>query len=86
MRRLVYLGLTTSIALAGCARAPSVVVFGASFPDWLFCITAGVIATALVHLARAGGRRLACLDPVGVAYPILATLFSLLAWLIFFLR
>ena len=86
MKRHVTLGLVTGTLLTGCAHAPSLVVFGASFPDWLFCITGGVIATTVVHVLRSDRKRLAWLDPVGLSYPMLSALFSLLVWLIFFPR
>jgi len=86
MKRHITLGLVVGTLLTGCAQPPSIVVFGASFPDWLFCITGGVIATSVVHAVRAGGRRLAWLAPVGASYPILTALFALLTWLIFFPR
>jgi hypothetical protein len=82
----VSLALVICALSSGCAAAPSVVVLGASFPDWLFCITAGVIATALVHLVLARGRRLAWLAPPGVTYPALTAAFAGVAWLVFFRR
>ena len=85
MKRHLILVLMAGTLLAGCARAPSLVFFGASFPDWLFCIAGGVLATTVVHALR-GGKRLAWLDPVALTYPVLTTLCSLLVWLIFFVR
>ncbi len=34
-----------SLCVTGCSRSPSVNVLGAYFPDWLFCIAAGVLFT-----------------------------------------
>ncbi|WP_420995053.1 YtcA family lipoprotein [Cupriavidus sp. 30B13] len=78
--------------VAGCAHAPSVNVLGAYFPDWLFCIVAGVVLTVAVYrvLARlsgggagggAGGRGF---GPPAVVYPTLVVLLASIAWLIFF--
>jgi hypothetical protein len=69
---------------AGCASAPSVNVLGAYFPDWLFCIVAGVVLAVIVHriLARThyGDR----LGPAAAVYPTLVTFLALVVWLIFF--
>lgn len=73
-----------ALLTAGCAHAPSLNVLGAYFPDWLFCIVAGVALTIVVHLVRArvpGGQRF---GPPAVVYPALVTLFALIVWLIFF--
>jgi YtcA family len=85
--RSVCLVLALGAALPGCAAAPpSIVVLGASFPDWLFCITGGVVATAIVHLAMARARRLAWLAPPAVTYPALTATLAALAWVLFFRR
>lgn len=86
MGRHACFGIAMATLLAGCTRAPSLVVFGASFPDWLFCVSGGVIATVVVHLLRGDRKRLRWLDPVALSYPLLTALFSLLAWVMFFPR
>ena len=70
--------------VAGCAAPPSVPVVGAYFPDWLFCIAAGVAAAVVVRavLIRCGIEWQ--VGPPAVVYPTLAVLFSLLAWLVLF--
>ena len=76
--------LLACLALTGCAHAPSITVFGASFPDWLFCMVAGVIATSLVHAVMSKGNRLALLRPLPVSYLGLTTIFAVLVWLLVF--
>jgi hypothetical protein len=41
-----------AIVLAGCseARAPSIPLFGAYFPAWLACATAGILGAVLVRV------------------------------------
>ncbi|MGC4011309.1 MAG: YtcA family lipoprotein [Pseudomonas sp.] len=57
-------------------------VLGAYFPDWLFCITGGVLLSLLLHGLLA--RRAINLGPPVLTHPLLATLLSLIAWLLFF--
>lgn len=68
----------------GCAHSPSVNVLGAYFPDWLFCIVAGVVLTVAVHLVLARLPGSGRFGPSAVVYPTLVTLLALVAWLIFF--
>ncbi|CAN0627298.1 conserved membrane protein of unknown function [Burkholderia multivorans] len=73
-----------ALPLAGCALAPSLPVFGAAFPGWLFCLAGGIAATLVVHLmlARRGMREM--LAPLAVSYVAMSGLFAMAAWLIFF--
>ena len=80
-------GLATvaSSLLAGCTLAPSISVLGAYFPDWLFCIIAGVSLTVIIHVVQARENLLgAWFAPVAMTYPALTALLSLTVWLIFF--
>jgi len=70
--------------LAGCTFAPSIDVLGAYFPDWLFCIVAGVSLTVLIHVVWGKTKLGQWITPVALTYPVLTTLFSLAVWLIFF--
>jgi len=83
--RLASLLIAGSL-LGGCAYAPSIPLFGAAFPDWLFCIAGGVAGTVIVHLVlgRCGVR--ASLAPLALSYPALSALFAMSAWLVFFSR
>jgi YtcA family len=74
------------LLLGGCHASPSIAVLGAFFPDWQFCIAAAIVATAIVHVVLNRRHRLGLLDPLALSYPALTTLFSLLAWLLFFSR
>jgi hypothetical protein len=85
MRRRIGIGLL-GVLLAGCAKAPSINVLGAYFPDWMFCISAAIVlCLALNAAARARGWLVGVPGHLlAVAYAALATLFSLVGWLIFF--
>lgn len=70
--------------ISGCVNSPSIAVLGAYFPDWLFCIVAGVVLTVVIHLIL---RRLHADDltrPAAVVYPTLIAFLSLAAWLMLF--
>ncbi|AMM18729.1 hypothetical protein AX768_31320 (plasmid) [Burkholderia sp. PAMC 28687] len=70
--------------LTGCTRSPSINVLGAYFPDWMFCIAAGVLLTIAFHVLALRGDRARWLWPQALVYPALVTLVSLIVWLIFF--
>jgi hypothetical protein len=75
--------LATSL-VSGCANAPSINVLGAYFPDWLFCIVAGVVLAVVLYqvLKRLQADRL--LGPPAVVYPALVAFLSLVVWLMLF--
>src|SRR5471032_1916248 len=77
-------GTLACLALAGCKQPPSISVVGAYFPDWLFCAIAGVLLTFLVRTVLLRTQRTAWLRPWVLSYPLLALVFSLLSWLVFF--
>ena len=72
------------VALAACTAAPSIAVFGAGFPSWLFCILIGVTVAVAVHVLAGRAGFAATLSPVAVTYPLIASLAAMLAWLLFF--
>ncbi|RQR52650.1 hypothetical protein DIE18_31475 [Burkholderia sp. Bp9125] len=76
----------SGVLLGGCTLAPSIPLFGAAFPDWLFCIGAGVAGTILVHLALSRRGADMALAPVAISYPALSALLAMAAWLVFFSR
>jgi NADH:ubiquinone oxidoreductase subunit 6 (subunit J) len=82
MKNFVY--SVVGLLLSGCAFAPSVNVFGAAFPDWLFCIVGAILATIVVHVVLSKRHSIAWLHPLSLSYPSLTTLFALLFWLGFF--
>lgn len=78
------LAVAAGLLLNGCTFAPSINVLGAYFPDWMFCIIAGVILTAIINVIQSKMKLERWLKPVALTYPVLTTLFSLAVWLIFF--
>jgi hypothetical protein len=75
-----------SLPLGGCSGAPSIWVFGAFFPDWLFCIAAGVVGTLIVHRVASKRHQVGVLNPLALSYPMLTTLLAVLTRLLFFPR
>lgn len=84
IRRGLLIVLAACPGCAGCSVSPSLPVFGASFPDWLFCIAGGVIATIIVHLLLKPRNRVVHLKPLALSYPGLTAIFSVAIWLIVF--
>lgn len=82
--RRSLLAMLAALALSGCRMAPSIVLFGAAFPDWLFCMAGGVIATIVVHLVLSAKKRVALLEPLPLSYPGLTAIFAVLIWLLVF--
>jgi YtcA family len=76
------LGMTGSLLLPSCSRAPSFDILGSFFPAWLVCLA---IAILLTFLARWVLLRLhiAVVVPI-LVYPSLTFLFAFALWLIFF--
>lgn len=64
--------------------APSIVVFGASFPDWLFCLCGGVAGMVAIHLLLRTPEKRAWLAPQLLTYPALTALIAMLIWLLVF--
>lgn len=81
---LNFISLAASLFLEGCAPAPSVAVFGAGFPDWLFCIVGGIAATSIVHVVLGKVGKRGILVPLAISYPALSALFAMAFWLLFF--
>ena len=73
-----------TVLVSGCAASPSISVLGAYFPDWLFCLVAGVALTVVVHLIVKRMRAELVLWPAAVVYPTLVTFLSLAVWLMLF--
>jgi hypothetical protein len=70
--------------MSGCAGSPSINVLGAYFPDWLFCIVAGVVLTVVVHLLVKCLQAGHLMGPSAVVYPTLVIFISLVVWLMLF--
>ena len=77
-------GIAPALLLSGCATAPSIAIFGAGFPAWLFCILTGVVTSVVAHLITGKLGVRSWLAPLGVSYPAIAALVAMLAWLIVF--
>lgn len=69
--------------LSACSVSPSLPVFGASFPDWLFCLAGGVIATWCLHLFLVKKKK-AWFAPHIIGYPLFTALVAMVAWLLIF--
>lgn len=78
------LAVAAGLLLNGCTFAPSINVLGAYFPDWLFCIVAGVSLTVIVNVIQDKLNLGRWLKPTALSYPALTTIFSIATWLIFF--
>jgi YtcA family len=70
-------------AISGCARAPSVDVFGSYFPAWLVSLAASVVLSFLVRWLLLRYRLEGDVGPLQLFYPCLILLFTCLIWLIF---
>jgi hypothetical protein len=70
--------------VSGCANAPSLNVLGAYFPDWLFCIVAGVVLTVVIYRVLKRLQTDLLLGPSAVVYPALVAFLSLAVWLMLF--
>ncbi|MCL6723084.1 MULTISPECIES: YtcA family lipoprotein [Enterobacter] len=82
--RLILLVVLAS-QISGCsARSPSVNIFGAYFPDWLFCISGGCLASAAIYMILTKLGEHMWLTPFILTYPLLIVLFSTGFWILFF--
>lgn len=85
---LPLLGLLSAgfptIVLSGCAMPPSISILGSYFPDWLFCILAGLLLTFTARAILNHTRNERLLGAPVIAYPSLFVLSSLMVWLLFF--
>lgn len=73
-----------AVLMSGCVNAPSIGVLGAYFPDWLFCIVAGVALAIVVFLVLKRLRANDLMKPSALTYPALVTLLALAVWLTLF--
>lgn len=73
-----------AVLVSGCASSPSIGVLGAYFPDWLFCIVAGVVFTVVIYLIVKRLHADHLMEPSAVVYPTLVTFLALAVWLMLF--
>jgi predicted membrane-bound dolichyl-phosphate-mannose-protein mannosyltransferase len=83
-KHAICLAVIAAVLMSGCAYAPSIGVLGAYFPDWLFCIVAGVALTVIVYLILKRLQVDHLLGPSALVYPTLITILALVAWLVLF--
>ena len=83
--RFAPLGAST-LLLGGCQMAPSQVIFGTSFPDWMFCMLGGVTLTMLTHSVLRKSEKLDWLAPLPVSYIATTIIYSVLIWIYAFQR
>ncbi len=70
--------------LSGCARTPSVDVFGSFFPVWMFCMAGGILTTVIVRALLVRLRMEDELGPRPLIYPAMAVLFTCIIWMVGF--
>ena len=83
-KRAIAVAAIAAILVSGCGYAPSINVLGSYFPDWLFCIVAGVVLTVVIYLILKRLQVGLLLGPSAVVYPTLVTFLSLAVWLMLF--
>jgi hypothetical protein len=74
------------LILSGCSRsgAPSLVLFGAFFPDWMFCALLGIIV-AIVARGVFVATGLSSVLPYQLFVCLsIGLIFAILAWLLWF--
>ncbi len=78
--------LVVGFLLSGCANVPSIGVFGAFFPDWMFCTVGAIVVTSIAHqvLAAAGWLERAGKMSIAFSYLALTALLAFSAWLLLF--
>ena len=84
MRKLHLPTIPLLLGLTGCSRASSVPILGAYFPDWLFCILAGIALTCVIRALLLRAHRAELLGWPLLTYPALISLLSLSCWLLIF--
>jgi YtcA family len=74
-----------SLILGGCSGgAPSFVLFGAFFPDWMFCALLGIVVAIVARIAFVATGLSAVLPYQLFVCTSVGLIFALLAWLIWF--
>ncbi|WOD13658.1 YtcA family lipoprotein [Paraburkholderia kirstenboschensis] len=80
----IGLAVIAAVLMSGCAYAPSASVLGAYFPDWLFCVVAGVALTVVIYLILKRLHVDHLLEPPALVYPAFVAFFALAVWLMLF--
>ncbi len=80
----VHFTLVAPLLLAGCAKPPSVPIFGAFFPGWLLCIIGAILVTLIIRAVITALGLGRSVGPLVVTYPLLVIILTFVAWIIFF--
>ena len=83
-KRAISVAVIAATPLSGCASAPSIGVLGAYFPDWLFCVVAGVALTVVIYVILKRLQVDRVLGPSALVYPTLVAFLAFGVWLIAF--
>ncbi len=83
-KRAIGTAVIAAVLVSGCESSPSIGVLGAYFPDWLFCIVAGVLLTVVIYVILNRLRYGDLLGPSAVVYPTLVAFLALAIWLVAF--
>jgi len=81
-----YLGsVLPLLATSGCSHVPSIELFGAYFPDWLFCIVGGIVTATILRTIM---PNIFGSEDFGsgtlVSYLALVAICAVIGWLVFF--
>ncbi|MDN7179721.1 YtcA family lipoprotein [Caballeronia sp. SEWSISQ10-4 2] len=83
-KRAIGMAAIAAGLVSGCTSSPSIGVLGAYFPDWLFCIVAGVVLTVVIYLIVKRLQADHLMGPSAVVYPTLVAFLALAVWLMLF--
>lgn len=81
---LPAIGLFALAMLSGCSRSPDFNILGSYFPSWIFCVTGGILLSAISRLLLLRLRVEYQLRPLALVYTCLALFFACTFWLLFF--
>ncbi len=81
----VLLAPILSLTLGGCSSgAPSFVLFGAFFPDWMFCALLGILVAIIARAVFVATGLSSVLPYQLFVCTSIGVIFALLAWLLWF--
>jgi hypothetical protein len=83
-KRAIAMAAITAGLVSACTSSPYIGVLGAYFPDWMFCIVAGVVLTAVIYVIATRLQAGHLMGPSAVVYPTLVAFLALAVWLMLF--
>lgn len=83
-RRFASVASLLLILLSGCTRSPDFNILGSYFPSWIFCVTGGIVLSAMIRLLLLRLSIEHQFRPLALVYPCLACFFACSFWLLFF--